>query len=187
MTESLICIGKVTAAHGIKGYVKIASFMDNPEDIKKHTVCYDKAGKKEYRIRVVSFNNQTAIAEIKGVSDRNAAELLRHAELYIPRDSLPEIEEGAFYWEDLKGLDVVLSDGTNYGKVIAMHNFGAGDIIEIENAATKKTDMFSFDERTISEVDLDAEKVVLCLPDVIMVASEESPTTETSDKKGAND
>lgn len=179
---NLICIGKITAAHGIKGYVKVASYLDEPSDIKHYLDVTDKTGAVHYRLKIISMQKNIAIAKIDAITDRNDAEKLRHTELYIPRDALPEIDEGAFYWEDLKGLSVQLEDGSHYGKVLEMYNFGAGDIIEIEHAKTKKAEMFAFNEMTIPTVDLDKGIVTLSPPEVVMVASAEKP--KKGDKPG---
>lgn len=172
---NLICIGKITVAHGIKGYVKIASYLEVPSDIEKYTTCFDKTGERTFSIRIVSMQKNIAIAEIKNVSDRNAAEALRHTELFIPREALPEIDEGTFYWEDLTGLQAKLEDGTIYGSVVAMHNYGAGDIIEIHCDKTGKDEMFAFNEMTVPEVDIEGGTLVFCPPEIVMVASEKTP------------
>ena len=170
-----VCVGKITVAHGIKGYVKLLSYTDDPNTISSFKVFYSKDGKREFHIRIVSMQKNIAIAQIKGVTDRNEAEKLRHTELYVARDSLPEVQEGEYYWEDLAGLQVKLEDGSPYGKVISMHNYGAGDIIEIHCDKTGKDEMFSFNEQTIISVDIKGGELVLSLPEVVMVASEKTP------------
>jgi 16S rRNA processing protein RimM len=104
-------------------------------------------------------------ARIAGVSDRDAAEKLRNIELYIPRARLPKIEEAdTFYHADLVGLDAITPDGARVGTVHALHNFGAGDIIEIAPAEGGDPLMLPFNETTVPKIDVAARQVVVVPP-----------------------
>lgn len=119
-----ICIGKIAGAHGVKGLVKI------------HPYCEDHAlleQAQDHKITIKSSAGKHLLGSVEGVHDRDAADALRNTELFITRDKLPEIEEdGAFYYEDLIGLKCVDESGTDIGKVIAVENYGAGDLLEIK-------------------------------------------------------
>jgi 16S rRNA processing protein RimM len=182
--DRYICVGKITGAHGIRGYVKVFSHTQDPAAIGKFKSLVSKDGKRCFELRVVSQQKSHLIVAIEGVNDRNAAEALRHTELYVQRELLPAPKEGSYYFEDLKGLRVELSDGSVFGKVVELHNYGAGDIIEILCDKTKRTEMFSFDEMTIPVVDLDVGRVVLNPPEVVMVTTSNKDVS-SSDKSSS--
>ena len=128
----LISIGIITGAHGVRGQVKIKHFLDNPKSILSNAAVYGADGKKQYTLTLHSATDQMLIASIQGISDRNQAELLRKTELFIRKEALPEIKGDGWYYNDLIGLDARLKNGSVYGQVIGVYNFGAGDIIELK-------------------------------------------------------
>ncbi|MEZ5813244.1 MAG: ribosome maturation factor RimM [Alphaproteobacteria bacterium] len=118
-----ICIGKITSAHGVKGLVKILPYGED-------TGLLEQA--EGFKITLKNPMGKFILAEIEGVSDRDAAETLRNTELFIARDKLPEIKDAdTFYYEDLVGLKAVDEDGSEIGKITAIENFGAGELLEI--------------------------------------------------------
>ena len=105
------------------------------------------------------------VARVSGIADRNAAELLKNVKLYVPRERLPEPDEAdEFYHADLVGLAVLDRDGNKLGTVIAIHNFGAGDVIEMAPDGGGKTELLPFDEFHVPVVDIAAGKIVAVLP-----------------------
>ena len=105
------------------------------------------------------------MARIAGVASRDAAEQLRNLELYIPRTRLPHIDEvDTFYHADLIGLDAVTPEGVQVGTVHALHNFGAGDIIEIMPLGSGEPLMLPFNETTVPKIDLEAKQIVIVPP-----------------------
>ncbi|MDX2073229.1 MAG: ribosome maturation factor RimM [Alphaproteobacteria bacterium] len=123
-------IARIAAAHGIRGEVKLSCFLENPDDIARYNPLFTKQG-KPCSLRVTGHAKDHLIVAIDGISDRNAAEILRGTELYADAAKLPAPAENEYYVEDLIGLTAVLEDGKEVGKVTAIHNFGAGDILEI--------------------------------------------------------
>jgi 16S rRNA processing protein RimM len=118
-----ICIGKITSAHGVKGLVKILPYGEDT-GLLEHA--------EGFKITLKNPMGKFILAEIEGVSDRDAAEALRNTELFIARDKLPEIKDAdTFYYEDLLGLKAVDEDGSEIGKITAIENFGAGELLEI--------------------------------------------------------
>ncbi|MCD6035472.1 MAG: ribosome maturation factor RimM [Rickettsiales bacterium] len=171
--DRFICVAKIIGAHGIKGEVKIKPFTESLETFEAFEEFYDSKGQFPCRVKVRGEVKGALIASIAGVMDRNKAESLSGRELYVSRDALPETEENEFYYEDLMGLAVVTEEGKALGTVKALHNFGAGDIIEIALLANPKdTTLLPFNHETVPEIDLNVGKVVVCLPDII-VAKEE--------------
>lgn len=133
-----ILVGKIVAPQGIRGEVRVQSFAETPTDFKKFRAQSSKFGDGDFNFVRVVPNSNVVIAKIRGVDDRNAAELLRGTELYVGRDALPALRENEYYQADLIGFDVV-RDGIKIGTVSCFQNFGAGDIIELDTG-----DMVSF-------------------------------------------
>jgi 16S rRNA processing protein RimM len=149
MSDNLILLGVISSAYQLKGLVKISSYTSSPKDICKH-VCYDKNG-EEYKIAFVKDDKKKIIAKIEGVTDRTMAEKILGTKLYVSRDVLASPEESEYYISDLIGLDVIDAKDNVVGKVKAFHNFGAGDIIEID-FENKKGELFPFTEELFPEV-----------------------------------
>ena len=128
----LILMGRIAAAHGLKGLVKLQSFTGEPAAIGRYGPLRDATGQRRFEVTVQNLVKGGVVARIAGVADRTAAEKLRGIELYLPREALPPAAEGEYYHADLVGLAVVLSDGTPFGVVRAVENFGAGDLLAID-------------------------------------------------------
>lgn len=126
-----ILVGKIVAPQGIHGEFRVQSFAENPNDFKEFKILSDKFESAKFRfVRVLKTN--VIIAKIDGINDRNTVETLRGTELFILRDDLPELKTGEYYQTDLIGFDVI-RDGKKIGIVDGFQNFGAGDIIELDN------------------------------------------------------
>ena len=136
--DKKILIGKIVAPQGIRGEVRIQTFTTTPLDFKDLAVFGDKIETKAFHFVRPVPNSNVIIARINGITDRNGAETLRGTELFVERNTLPNTKDGEYYQADLIGFDVV-RDGHHIGTIQCFQNFGAGDIIEIENG-----DMFSF-------------------------------------------
>lgn len=139
MTDSKhILVGKIVAPQGIRGEVRVQTFTDTPVDFKKLKIKSVRFNDDEFRFVRTVPNSNVIIAKISGIDDRNAAETLRGTELFIERSALPDLKENEFYQADLIGFDVV-RNGTKIGVIDCFQNYGAGDIIELDNG-----DMVSF-------------------------------------------
>lgn len=165
-TSRKLLMGRIGAAHGIKGEVRIQSFTEDPLAIMDYgPLATNKPG---LTIEILDARTTTnvLVARIKGVPDRNAAEKLNGVELYIDRALLPEIEdEDDFYHADLIGLDARLADGTSIGEVITVPNFGAGDMLEIRDRASGDTRFIPFTKAAVPEVHI-ADGYVVVVPPV---------------------
>ena len=125
-------------------------------------------------LRNVGSKKGLFIVAIGGMNDRNKAETLRGKKLYIQADALPETEEDDFYHADLHALDVRSPDGVSIGKVHALHNFGAGDVIEVKYLAGD-TQLLSFDRQTVPEINIEAGYITLVKPEEWFVPSAQEP------------
>lgn len=150
--EKRIVLGKIHAPHGVKGLVKILPFGDDPA-LLEHV--------ENFKVTLKNPQGKYYLAQIEGVNDRDAAEALKGTELFISRDKLPEIEdENTFYFEDLVGLTTVDENGKETGKVIAVHNFGAGDLLEIQPLSGESY-MLPFTDENVGDVDLPGKRVFI--------------------------
>ena len=127
-----ILVGKIVAPQGIRGEVRVQTFTEKPSDFQNLAVFGDKIPVGELHFVRVVPNSNVIIAQIDGYNDRNSAETLRGTELFINRDDLPATKNGEYYQADLIGMTVI-RDGTELGRVVCFQNFGAGDIMELEN------------------------------------------------------
>jgi 16S rRNA processing protein RimM len=164
VTERVI-VARIGAAHGVRGEVRLWPFTQEPLAVAGYGPLESEDGTRTFEIESVRPGSDHLIARFKGVNDRTAAETLRNIDLYIPRDRLPAIDEDdTYYHSDLIGLDAVRDDGTPLGTVHAIHNFGAGDIIEIVSAGSGDTLMLPFTDATVPKVNLDARQIVVVPP-----------------------
>ncbi len=159
-----VCLGQFGAAHGVRGEVRLHSFTADPAAITSYGPLESEDG-RVFEIETMRPAKDHFVAKIAGVADRNAAELLKNLKLYVPRARLPAPDEpDEFYHADLIGLAVVDRAGEKLGTVVAIHNFGAGDLIEMNPASGGKTELLPFDEVHVPAVDIAAGKIVVVLP-----------------------
>lgn len=126
-----VLIAKIAAAHGIRGEVRMRCFTEMPNDVGAYGPLMDAEGREFTVSGVRPANGPFVVARIEGVHDRNGAEALAGCDLYASRDRLPPPGENEWYYSDLIDLVAVDEDGALLGTVIAVHDFGAGDLIEI--------------------------------------------------------
>ncbi|MGF1649057.1 MAG: ribosome maturation factor RimM [Hyphomicrobiaceae bacterium] len=131
MAVERVLLGRITKPHGVRGEVLVLSFCAEPEHIASYGPLTDNTGTRTFELVVRGSTAKGLIARIAGVDDRNAAEMLRGVELYLERTSLPAPEPDEVYLADLVGMAVVNTDGAELGTVVAVANFGGGDLIEV--------------------------------------------------------
>ncbi len=159
-----ILLGRIAGAHGIRGEVLIKTYTEAPENIGAYGPLADESGARSFKIKVVRVTPKGVIARIAGVADRNGAEALKGVELHVDRDRLPAESEGEYYHADLIGLAAVDAQGAAVGTIVAVQNFGAGDLIEIRLAGSAKTELVPFTDSFVPEVDLKAGRAVVLMP-----------------------
>lgn len=173
--DNRILMGKIGAAHGIKGEVRITTFTEDPEAIASYgPLDTDRAG-LTVTIEAARLNKTVLVARIKGVRDRNAAELLNGVSLFIDRDRLPEPDdEDDFYHTDLIGLDARLDTGVSIGEVSALLNFGAGDLLEVRDPRSGDTFLYPFTKAVVPTIRI-AEGFLVISPPLDAEPGEEEP------------
>jgi len=152
---NLICLGKIVAAHGIKGELKVKNFTASPEDMLLYGALSNKDGTRFFELALKGVHKGLLLVKIKGVDTRNDAESLIGTELFVSRDKLPDLENNTFYQADLVGSEVLDVETKNkIGKVVGVYNFGAGDILEIKFDGIKQTEMLPFNDTYVPFVDV---------------------------------
>lgn len=161
-----ICVARIGAAHGVRGAVKLWTFTEDPLAVKDYGPLMTKDGARQFELAQVREAKDHLVVTLKGIATRDDAERLNGIELYVPRDRLPETDDDEYYHADLIGLAAVNAADEPLGRVIAIHNFGAGDIIEIA-PAKGATMLLPFTNAVVPTVDLAGGRVVIELPQEI--------------------
>jgi 16S rRNA processing protein RimM len=167
----LVLLGRIGAAHGIRGEVRIQSFTDDPTQIAAYSPLQTNRPGLTVTILSARKSKNVIVAKLKDISDRSEVEKLNGVELYVARDQLPDdIDEDDFYQVDLIGLEARLKDGTVLGKVIAIPNYGADDLIEIGNGG--KTALYPFTKAIVAAGNIAAGYLIIVPPEEIIVRDE---------------
>jgi len=135
--ERRVALAAVAGAHGVKGEVRLKLFSDSVESLSRHKKLF--IGDAERRLLSVREGGKTAVARFEGVADRAAAEALRGSLVEVDRTALAPLEDGEYYHADLIGLAAVDRAGKAVGTIVAVENYGAGDLLEIERGDGKRS------------------------------------------------
>src|SRR5260221_1616338 len=162
-----ICIARIGAAHGVRGAVKLWTFTEDPLAVKRYGPLSTKDGARQFEVTDAREAKDHLVATLKGIATREEAERLNGLELYIAREKLPATDEDEYYHADLIGLAAVTPVNEPLGRVIAIHNFGAGDIIEIA-PPQGATMLLPFTNAVVPFVAIANGRVVIELPDEIV-------------------
>lgn len=159
-----ICVGVIMGAHGVRGEVRLRSFTDDSNAIFSYKPVTDEEEKRVFAPKRKGAMKDHFIASLKGVTNREEAEALRGTKLYVDRSVLPSAGKGEYYEADLVGLAVKTSDGKTLGKVLALHDFGAGAFLEIEPVKGKNF-MLPFTDDFVPVVDVAKGFVQIVMPE----------------------
>jgi 16S rRNA processing protein RimM len=171
-----ICIAKFGAAHGVRGEIRLWPFTEDPLAVASYGPLETADGKRQFEIAAARAVKDHLVARIKGVNTRDAAEALNGLELYVARETLPATDADEFYHADLIGLAAVTPEDRPLGRIVAVHNFGAGDIIEIAFDNGGETKLLPFSNAVVPTVDLARQRAVIVLPDEIEAEETENPS-----------
>ena len=163
MSPPQICVARIGAAHGVGGAVKLWTFTEDPLAVKHYGPLATKDGARQFEVTSAREAKGHLVATLKGVTTRDEAERLSGVELYIARDKLPATDDDEYYHADLIGLAAVTTADKPLGRVVAIHNFGAGDIIEIA-PPQGATMLLPFSNAVVPTVDLAGGRVVIEMP-----------------------
>lgn len=181
MNDKRILLGEITGAHGIRGDLFVRSYTDHPQAIGDYGALTDENGVAPLTLKVVRTTPKGAIvARVKGVVDRNGAQALKGRKLCVARAAMPEPdEEEDFYYADLIGLAVIDERANALGEIVAVHNYGAGDLLEIRLATTKKSELVPFTKACVPKIDFSARRATVVLPELV---EGEKPEEEPRDR-----
>ena len=181
--EDKILLGQFGAAHGIRGEVKLMAFTQEPASVTAYGPLTLDDG-RIVEILALRPQGEALVARVKGVGDRNAAETLRNRRLYVERSALPAVEdEDEFYQADLVGLAAEREDGTPLGCVVAVPDFGAGDLLEIQPEGGRSF-YLPFTRAVVPIVDIAAGRVVVVPPPETEARGEDEAGDGTQDGGG---
>jgi 16S rRNA processing protein RimM len=160
-----IRVARIGAAHGVRGEVKLWSFTQDPMAVASYGPLETEDGLRRFEIEALRPASNFLVARLAGIADRNAAQALCNLDLFVSRERLPPIDDDdTFYHADLVGLSVVSEQGEAIGTLSAIHNFGAGDLLEIKPAGGGETLMVPFTDATVPAIDMKARRMVVVLP-----------------------
>jgi 16S rRNA processing protein RimM len=165
MTNRRVLVGRFGAPHGVKGEVRLQSFTKIPDAIAGYRPLTDASGARQFALKSVRrVKDSLLVARIAGIDDRTSAEGLANIELFLPRDSLPPTSDDEFYLADLIGLSALDQNRAPLGRIKNVHDFGGGDILEIEPVARAETLLFPFTRDVVPEVDVAGGYVIIAPP-----------------------
>jgi 16S rRNA processing protein RimM len=160
-----VLLGAVIGAQGLKGEVKVKTFTETPQKLGAYGPLHTKDGKR-FRVMSMREAKDGAVVALEGVNDRNAAEALKGAELFVPRAALPKEAADEFYHADLIGLRAEDTEGRAMGTVRALHNFGAGDVIELVRDDGDEV-FLPFTREVAQEIDIEGGRIVIAAPEEV--------------------
>ncbi len=159
MDEKLICVGAVMGAFGVRGEVRLKSFCADPAAIETYSPLVTESG-ESYEVKLVRSVKGGFGARLSGVQDKESADALRGTRLYARRADLPNLPDDEYYHSDLIGLEVLDTGGAKLGKVTAVQDFGAGDLLEIAGKGLKEAVMLPFTLANVPTIDLASGKII---------------------------
>jgi 16S rRNA processing protein RimM len=172
--KDLILVGAFAGAVGLKGEVKLVSFTAERAAIGAYGPLLAEDGRK-FEIVSLRPNSKGFAARVKGITTREEAEALMRVPLYLPRAALPAAAEENFYVADLVGMEALTPNSETMGEIVAVQNFGAGDLLEVKLAGSERTILVPFTRAVVPGVNLAAKQVVIITPKELL---EEAPAPE---------
>lgn len=164
MTDA-VCVGAIAGAFGVHGEVRLKSFCAVPEDIETYAPLRTEDGARSFSVQILRPIPNGFAARLGGVMTREAAEALRGQRLYAPRDRLPSLPDDEFYHSDLIGLEVLDTGGAALGRVRAVLNHGAGDLLEVQRPGGSATLLVPFTRAAVPTVDIAAGRIIADPPE----------------------
>ncbi len=162
--ERKICVGVFVGAHGVRGLVKLRSMTEDPHGIFSYKPLTDESGAPASAIKLKNVAGDCFVVSVEGIDNREAAQALRGVKLFALRSALPKTKKGEYYQADLIGLAARDAQGRDYGKVMAVHDYGAGVFFEI-GRSRKDSFMLPFNDACVPDVDLKTGTVLIAPPE----------------------
>lgn len=163
--SDLICVGSIGGAYGVRGEVRVKSFCAVPEDIEAYSPLTSEDGAQTFTLALIRPMKNGFVARIAEVATKEQADALKGVQLFARRDQLPALPDDEFYYSDLVGLEVFDTGGTSLGRVKAVQNHGASDLLEIHKPGDSATVLLPFTQAAVPTVDLAGGRIVADPPD----------------------
>ena len=167
MSTDRVCVGAIGGAFGVRGEVRLKSFCAVPEDIASYGPLFAEDGRR-FDVTLIGRVSNGLSARLSGVSTKEAADALRGLRLHAPREALPSLPDDEFYHADLIGLEVVDTGGAPLGRVKAVLNHGAADLLELHRPGESVTVLLPFTKAIVPTVDLAAGRIVADPPEGLL-------------------
>jgi len=161
MRESRVCVGAIAGAFGVRGEAKIKSFTDDPKAVARYGTLESEDGARRFEVAGLRAIKGGFAARVSGIETREEAEALKGTRLYVDRAVLPPPQDDEFYYADLIGLRVEDEGGALLGRVKAVHEFGAGDMLEYVPDRGGETVIVAFTREAVPVVDVPGGRVVV--------------------------
>ena len=165
---SRVCLGAIAGAFGVRGEVRIKSFCSEPSALGTYSPLSDEAGETEFDIRITRPIKAGYAARIKSVTTKDQADALRGTRLYVDRARLPDLVDDEYYHADLIGADVLDTGGKKIGKIKAVYDNGATDLLDVHGPGLKGGVMIPFTHQIVPTVDIAAHRVIIDPPDGLL-------------------
>ncbi|MFC2970381.1 ribosome maturation factor RimM [Acidimangrovimonas pyrenivorans] len=163
-----VCVGAITGAFGVRGEVRLKSFCTEAEAIGDYAPLWTEDGSRSFTVKITRSIPNGLAARLSGVSNKDQADALRGTRLFADRDKLPGLPDDEFYHADLIGLTVLDAGGTEIGKVRAIHNHGASDLLEVTGPGLKAPILLPFTREVIPTVDIAAGRIIADVPEGLL-------------------
>jgi 16S rRNA processing protein RimM len=160
-----VCVGAIAGSFGVSGEVRLKSFCADPEALASYGPLYTEDGQRSFTVRLTRPVAGGLGARLSGVATKEQADALKGTSLFADRNRLPSLPDDEFYHADLIGLEVRDTGGVLIGQIRAVHDHGAGDLLEIYGPGLKETLLLPFTRAVVPMVDLRARRVVVDLPE----------------------
>jgi len=160
-----VCVGAIAGAFGVRGEVRLKSFTAQPEAIAAYGALETEDGARSFEVTLTGQTTNALVARLSGVPDKEAADALRGTRLYVERTRLPDPGEDEFYHADLIGIEVFDTGGAPLGRVRAVLNHGASDLLEIAVPGQPETVLLPFTHEAVPTVDIQSGRIVADPPE----------------------
>ena len=165
MADSLICVAAIAGAFGVRGEVRLKSFTSDPASIADYNPLMTEDSERLFTVSSARPIKNGLSVRLSGVSTREDAEALRGVQLFVPRDRLPDLPDDEFYHADLIGLLVLDTGGKELGRIKAVHNHGAADLLEVHGPGLKNTVLLPFTREAVPAVNLSTGRIIADPPE----------------------
>ncbi len=160
-----VCVGAIAGSFGVRGEVRLKSFCADPAAIADYGPLFTQDGSRSFKVTLTRPVAGGLGARLSGVATKEEADALKGTSLFVARDRLPSLGDDEFYHADLIGMEVRDTGGAVVGKVGAVHNHGAGDLLEVQGPGLKESLLLPFTRAVVPTVDLATRRVIVDLPE----------------------